>query len=164
MPREPAPGRWLLKSEPAAYSIRDLERDGRTSWEGVRNYQARNLLRDSLRLGDLGFFYHSSVDPPGVAGVLRIASTAFPDPTQFDPQSPYFEARASAVRPRWWTVQVEFVERFRCLVPLARLKATPELSGMMVVRAGARLSVQPVSTEHFAVVLRLGRAMGLGSP
>ncbi len=156
--RASRPGLWLLKSEPAVYSIADLEREGRTRWDGVRNYQARNLIRDALRPGDLGFFYHSNASPPGVAGLLRIASEAFVDATQFDPSSRYFDARAITVAPRWWTIEVEFVERFVELVPLATMRRTAALEGMMVLARGARLSIQPVREAHFRLVLRLARA------
>lgn len=149
---------WLLKSEPSEYSIADLERDGRGRWDGVRNFQARNLIRDAMRPGDLGLFHHSSAAPPGVAGLLRIASEPLVDPTQFDAASRYFDARATGAAPRWWTIEVEFVERFEQLVPLATLRQTVALEGMMVIRRGARLSVQPVDEGHFREVLRLARA------
>ncbi|HOU92249.1 MAG TPA: EVE domain-containing protein [Polyangiaceae bacterium] len=152
------PRRWLFKSEPSAYSIADLERDGRTRWDGVRSYQARNLIRDALMPGDLGLFYHSSTSPAGVVGLLRVASEPLADGTQFDPSSRYFDARATVAAPRWWTLEVEFVERFVELVPLATLRRTAALEGMMVLARGARLSIQPVREAHFRLVLRLARA------
>ena len=149
---------WLMKSEPSVYSIDDLVADGETMWEGVRNYQARNLLRDEMRVGDLGLFYHSSADPTGVAGICRVSSEPYPDPTQFDAQSPYFDAGADPADPRWILVDVEPVERFDEVVSLERLKADRALEGMLVLRRGMRLSVQPVERKHFARVLRLAGA------
>ena len=147
---------WLLKSEPGAYSIQDLERDGRTSWEGVRNYQARNFMRDDMQPGDGVLFYHSSADPPGVAGVARVCRAAYPDPTARDPESGYFDPKASDEDPRWYMVDIEFEERFPRVVPLEELKRTPGLEEMLVTTK-SRLSVQPVKPEEFEVVLRLGR-------
>lgn len=147
---------WLMKSEPDAYSIDDLERDGRTTWDGVRNYQARNHLRDAKR-GDTVLFYHSSTKPPGVAGVARVTREAFPDPTATDAKSEYFDPKSSADDPRWFTVEVEFVERFEDLVTLDELKADPRFEGMLVTRRGQRLSVQPVEPEHARAVIALGR-------
>lgn len=148
---------WLMKSEPDVYGIDDLARDGTTTWEGVRNYQARNFLRDDMRVGDLVLFYHSNASPPGVAGVARVSREAYPDPTAHDPASPYFDATAPRDAPRWLMVDVAFVERFPHMVPLDSLKADPALDGMLVLRKGQRLSVQPVAPEHFAHVVALGR-------
>lgn len=148
---------WLMKSEPHVYSISDLERDGRTTWDGVRNYQARNLLRDEVRAGDLVLFYHSSVQPPGVVGVARVVRRGHPDATAVDPDSTGFDPRSSPEEPTWYAVDVEFVERFPAMVPLARLREDPRLEGMLVTRRGQRLSVQPVESEHFRHVRRLGR-------
>ena len=106
------PRNWLMKSEPGVYSIHDLRRDGRTGWEGVRNYQARNFLRDDAQPGDRVLFYHSNADPPGVAGLARIARAGYPDPTALDPDSDYFDPKASEADPRWYTVDVEFEEAF----------------------------------------------------
>ncbi len=147
---------WLMKSEPTAYSIEDLERDGRTSWEGVRNYQARNFMRDDMRPGDGVLFYHSGAKPPGVAGVARICRAAYPDPTARDPESHYFDAKASDEDPRWFTVDLEFDERFPRVVSLDELKRAPGLEEM-VVTTRSRLSVQPVIPEEFEVVLRMAR-------
>ena len=150
------PRNWLMKSEPGVFSIDDLRRDGRTGWEGVRNYQARNFLRDDARPGDRVLFYHSNADPPGVAGLARIARAGDPDPTARDPRSEYFDPRASDEDPRWYTVQVEFVEAFPALVPLDALRATPGLEKMLVINK-SRLSVQPVTDEEYEIVVRLGR-------
>ncbi len=144
-----------MKSEPGVYSMADLVRDGRTMWEGVRNYQARNLMRDEMSVGDLVLFYHSSAEPMGVAGIARVASAAYPDPTQFDAKSPYYDARAKKSDPPWLLVDVEPVETFAEIVTLARLKSDPELADMMVTKRGMRLSVQPVATEHFRRVREL---------
>lgn len=151
---------WLMKSEPDAFSIDDLERVEREPWDGVRNYQARNFMRDEMAVGDLVLFYHSNAKPPGVAGVARVASAAYPDPSAFDPDSKYNDPKSDPDDPRWWLVDVEFVEKFVEVVSLDALKAEADgpLEGMLVVRRGQRLSVQPVEKHHFARVLRIARA------
>ena len=149
---------WLVKSEPEVYAIDDLARDGRTGWDGVRNYQARNYMRDEMAVGDLVLFYHSNAKPPGVAGVARVASAAYADPTQLDPKSEYYDEKASADAPRWMQVDVEHVETFDELVPLDALKSEAALEGMMVVQRGVRFSVQPVDKKHFARVLKMAGA------
>jgi predicted RNA-binding protein with PUA-like domain len=148
---------WLMKSEPGVYSIDDLERDGSTSWEGVRNYQARNFMRDDVKVGDLVLFYHSNAAPPGVAGIARVSKAAYPDPTQFDRRSKYFDETSSPDDPRWLLVDVEFVEKFPEAVPLDVLKSEPKLDGLLVIRRGQRLSVQPVEKQHFDLIRKLGR-------
>ena len=150
---------WLMKSEPAVYSIDDLSRDGQTFWEGVRNYQARNFMRDDMKVGDLVLFYHSNAERKeeiGVAGVARICCAAYPDPTAWDATNPYYDAKCPVGEPRWLRVDVEFISRLPVFVTLEILKAAPALEGMLVVKKGMRLSVQPVTAEHFAEVLRLG--------
>jgi predicted RNA-binding protein with PUA-like domain len=155
---------WLMKSEPDVFSIDDLERVGREPWDGVRNFQARNFMRDEMAVGDLVLFYHSNAKPPGVAGLARVATPAYPDPTAFDPDSEYYDPKSEADTPRWWLVEVEFVEKFAEYVSLDALKSEAEsdpegaLAGMLVVRRGQRLSVQPVERAHFARVLRLAGA------
>jgi predicted RNA-binding protein with PUA-like domain len=151
---------WLMKSEPDVFSIADLEQRGREPWDGVRNYQARNFMRDEMAVGDLVLFYHSNAKPPGVAGLARVACAAYPDPTAFDPDSKYYDPKSDPDDPRWWLVDVEFVERFAETVSLDALKAAAEaeLEGMLVVRRGQRLSVQPVDKSHFAAVLRMAKA------
>ena len=151
------PNHWLFKSEPGSYSIADLERDGRTFWNGIRNYQARNLLRDSIQPGDPVLVYHSNADPPGVAGIAVVVRGGYPDPTALDPESDYFDPRASSVDPRWYMVDIEFRERFPEVVPLGVLRETPGLE-KMVVTTKSRLSVQPVTPEEFEIVARMGRA------
>jgi predicted RNA-binding protein with PUA-like domain len=149
---------WLMKSEPDVYSIDDLARDGRAEWEGVRNYQARNLMRDEMREGDLVLFYHSNAKPPGVAGVARVCREAYPDATQFDRRSQYHDPKSKRDDPRWLLVDVEFVERFDEVVSLADLKADPALEGMKVTQKGQRLSVQPVDEPHFRHILKVAGA------
>lgn len=149
---------WLFKTEPELFSIEDLEREQRACWEGVRNYQARNFLRDEVQLGDLVLIYHSSVSPPGVAGLARVARAAYPDAYALDPKSAYFDPRSRAEEPRWWMVDLAFVERLPRFVSLAALKADRALAEMRVVRRGQRLSIQPVDKAHFQRVLRLGEA------
>jgi len=149
---------WLMKSEPDAFGIDDLEERRRTPWDGVRNYRARNTMRDEMAIGDLVLFYHSSATPSAVVGIARIGSEAYPDPTQFDPRSRYYDPKSSEAQPRWWLVDVEFVERLPQPVSLAELKADPELEGMWITQRGQRLSVQPVEKRHFRHVLRRGNA------
>lgn len=151
------PRYWLMKSEPDSYSIDDLKRDGRTSWEGVRNYQARNFMRDDMKPGDKVLFYHSGANPPGVAGLARVARSAYPDPTALDPRSDYHDPKATEEDPRWYMVDIEFVERFPSFVPIATLHDTPGLEEMLINRK-SRLSVQPVTRAELDIVTRLGRA------
>ena len=146
---------WLCKSEPDVYSIDDLERDGRTGWDGIRNYQARNFMRDSMRPGDLVLFWHSNADPAGVAGIASVAGAPLPDPTQFDRRSPYFDADSDRDDPTWMMVDIAFVERFPAVVALDALRAEAALAGMVALRKGNRLSVTPVTSGEFAAVRRL---------
>ncbi len=148
---------WLIKCEPGAYSIADLERDGVTGWEGVRNFQARNLLRDELKRGDGVLFYASNAEPSGVSGLAEVAKEGYPDPFAFKKRHRYYDADSDPESPTWYTVDVGFVERFPEIVPLATLKATPGLAAMMVVQKGSRLSVQPVKEAEWKIVLALGR-------
>ena len=151
---------WLMKSEPDVYSIDMLVRDGRQNWDGVRNYTARNNMR-AMELGDLAFFYHSSCEPPGIAGLMRISKLAHPDPSQFDPKSPYYDAKSKREAPRWDMVTVEPVQKAPTLVTLEQLKEDPRLEGMVVRQRGMRLSVQPVTAKHFAHVVTLAGLAGL---
>jgi predicted RNA-binding protein with PUA-like domain len=148
---------WLMKCEPDAYTIDDLARDGRTTWEGVRNYQARNFMRDDMREGDGVLFYASNAKPSGVTGIARIARAAYPDPFARKKGHKYFDPASNAAKPIWYTVDLEFVERFPTVVPLEELKNTPGLEKMMVIQKGSRLSVQPVTAAEFRIVSRLGR-------
>lgn len=150
---------WLMKSEPDVYSIEDLERDGQAEWDGVRNYQARNYMRDEMAVGDLVLFYHSNAKPPGVAGVAEVATEAYADPTQFDPESKYHDPKSTKEAPRWQLVDLAFVEKFDEVLGLDVLKEHAEaLDGMMVIKRGIRFSVQPVDKAHFKTVLKLAGA------
>ena len=155
---------WLMKSEPDVFSIDHLARDSVTPWEGVRNYQARNLLRDEIHVGDGVLFYHSSTQPPGVAGLAEVVHESYPDRTAFDPASPYFDPKSTPDAPRWFVVDVQFVERFPAVVPLAVLQKTPGLEDMRVTKKGMRLSVQPVTAEEWDIVVALGRAARPAEP
>jgi predicted RNA-binding protein with PUA-like domain len=155
---------WLMKTEPETYSIDDLARDGRTWWNGVRNYQARNFMRDAMRLGDPVLVYHSSAEPPGVAGLARVSGAAKPDPTALDPQDPHFDPKATKANPIWVMVEIEFVERFEAVLPLARLRAEPKLEGLALLARGQRLSIQPVSDAHFRTILALARRVATRPP
>lgn len=154
----PRHGLWLMKSEPDVYGIDALERDGATGWDSVRNFMARNFMKDEMKLGDLVLFYHSNAEPSGVAGLAKVSGPPRPDPTQFDPKSEYFDPTSPKDAPRWQMVEVAFVERFAKLVELDLLKRDPALAEMLVVRKGMRLSVQPVERRHFVRVLELARA------
>ncbi len=149
---------WLLKSEPDEFSIDDLAAaKGRTTaWFGVRNYQARNFMRDQMRVGDRAFFYHSSCPEPGIAGSVEIAAQAYPDATQFERKSPYYDAKATREAPRWVSVDVKLIEKFR-FVSLAELRKHPELARMRVLQRGNRLSVMPVDPAEWAFVAKLAR-------
>ncbi len=144
-----------MKSEPDAYSIDDLERDRREMWDGIRNYQARNMMRDDMRIGDEVFFYHSSCKEPGIVGICRVASEPYPDPTQFDPESRYYDPKSSKEDPRWILVDVEFVRKLDKPITLADIKALPGLDDLLLIRRGNRLSIMPVSAAHWDQILTL---------
>lgn len=146
---------WLVKSEPDVFGIDDLAREHSAMWEGVRNYQARNMMRDDMRIGDEVLFYHSSCPEPGVAGIAKVASKPHADPTQFDARSPYFDPKSDPKDPRWMLVDLAFVRKFRRIVTLAEIKADPKLSGMGLTRRGNRLSVMPVEAKHFRRIVSL---------
>lgn len=147
---------WLMKSEPNVYGIDDLRRDRETLWDGVRNYQARNFLR-SMQSGDLALFYHSNATPPGVVGLMQITKTNQVDPTQFEPQSKYFDPKSTPAQPRWQTVTVAYVETLPQMVTLEQLRATFNPDDLWVVRQGNRLSVMPVPTAIAEKIIALGR-------
>ncbi len=149
---------WLMKVEPSAYTIADLKRDGRTGWEGVRNYKARNLLRDEIKVGDGVLFYASNADPSGVTGIAEVVREGYPDPLQFQRDHHYYDPKAKTDAPTWYAVDVGFVEQFDVVVSLAELKAHPVLRDMMVTKRGMRLSVQPVTPLEFETVRAMGRA------
>ena len=146
---------WLMKSEPYAYSLDDLERDGWTHWDGVRNFKARNYMKE-MEIGDGVLFYHSNAKPPGIAGVARVCRLAYPDFTQFDPKSKYHDPRATEEKPWWYMVDIEFVARFPEEIGLPVLRTLPELAGMSLLKRGQRLSVQRVTPEEWAFILEFG--------
>ncbi len=146
---------WLIKSEPDVFSIAHLARVQREPWSGVRNYQARNYMWKDMKPGDLALFYHSNARPPGIAGIAKVAGVPYPDATQFDATSEYFDPKATAEKPRWWLVDFEFVGRFNELLPLEAIKADPVLSEMMVCQRGTRLSITPVDPLHFKRACKL---------
>jgi predicted RNA-binding protein with PUA-like domain len=148
---------WLMKCEPEAYSIADLERDGRTTWEGVRNYQARNFLRDQMQEGDGVLFYASNADPSGVTGLAQILRAGYPDPTAFLKGHKYFDPDSKKDAPAWYLVDIGFVERFPGVVSLETLKSTKGLESMVVTQKGSRLSVQPVTKPEYDIVVKLAR-------
>jgi predicted RNA-binding protein with PUA-like domain len=148
---------WLMKCEPAAYTIEQLERDGTTSWEGVRNYQARNFMRDEMTAGDKVLFYASNADPSGVSGVAEISREAYADKYALTPGHDYFDEKATPENPIWYMVDIRFVEKFPRLLPLDTLKKTAGLEQMVVTKKGSRLSIQPVTRQEFDIVVKLGR-------
>jgi predicted RNA-binding protein with PUA-like domain len=150
---------WLVKSEPHVYPWEQLVKDGQTHWDGVRNYQARNTMRDDMMIGDFVLFYHSNCKPPHVAGVAKVCREGYADHTAQDVNSNYFDPKASPENPRWIMVDIEAVEGMESTVSLPDMKANPNLDGMPLLAKGSRLSVQPVSGEHFTEVCRMG---GLG--
>ncbi len=154
----PMPTRyWLMKCEPAAYTIEALARDGRSGWEGVRNYQARNFMRDEMQVGDPVLFYASNADPSGVTGLATIVKPGYPDPFAFKKGHQYYDEASTRDKPTWYTVDIGFVEQFPAIVPLETLKRTKGLEQMVVVQKGSRLSIQPVTKAEFEIICRLGR-------
>lgn len=144
---------FLLKSEPNCFSIDDLARDGQTSWTGVRNYQARNILRDDMKVGDLCFFYHSNCEEPGIVGLMKVASEALPDMTALDIDDEHYDPKSTLENPIWITRTMEFVEKFPRIFTLTEIKNIPELAGMEVARKGSRLSVNKVDKQDFEYIL-----------
>ena len=151
---------WLVKSEPDTFSIHDLEAmpDQTEHWDGVRNYQARNFMRDDMQIGDLVLFYHSNTRPPGVAGVCEVVRQGYPDHTAWDPESRYFDPKSTPDSPRWFMVDVKLKEIFPRFVSLEELKSHPPLEGMRLLQKGNRLSVLPVKEHEFQEILRIGGA------
>ena len=147
---------WLMKSEPNLFSIDDLRAEKKDHWDGVRNYQARNFMRDEMKLGDEVLFYHSNSQPPGVTGLARVCREAFPDFTAWDKKSPYYDVKSSPDNPRWVMVEVEFVKKFSNLISLEQLKGYRELRGFRLLQKGNRLSILPVSKEEFDFIVSLG--------
>lgn len=143
---------WLIKSEPDVFGIADLRKAKREPWDGIRNYQARNFMRDGMEIGDLAIFYHSNAKPPGAVGLARVCSDVYPDPTQFDEKSNYFDPKSNPDDPRWLLRDFEFVLEFPEMVTLEELKETKALEGMLVTQRGTRLSITPVEPKHFRKV------------
>jgi len=147
---------WLMKSEPDCFSIDDLAAVGGPSmWEGCRNYTVRNFFRDTMQKGDKAFFYHSSCDPAGIVGTMEVVSEAYPDPTQFDPTSDYYDEKSPKDNPRWLLRDVQFVEKYDRIVTLAELRTVAGLEEMQVLRKGQRLSVMPVTEDEWKIVTKL---------
>ena len=149
---------WLMKSEPHVFSLADLKNSpySTTYWDGVRNYQARNFMRDQMKKGDLVLYYHSNCDQPGVVGIAAVTKEAYPDHTSWDPDSNYFDPKSTKEDPRWFMVDITWKRAFKRLVSLQEMKETPKLAEMRVVQRGQRLSVQPVEKRHFDLVVKMG--------
>lgn len=143
---------WLLKTEPNVYSIDDLEKEGVDHWDGIRNYQARNFIRDTMKKGDKIFIYHSRVQPIGIVGEAEVVSESYPDPTQFDPSEKYHDPKATPDNPRWFVVDVKFIRKYPQVLPLPMLKKVDGLKDMVLVQKGSRLSVQPVREQEWRVI------------
>jgi predicted RNA-binding protein with PUA-like domain len=148
---------WLMKSEPDVFSIQMLKKVKKEPWDGVRNYQARNFMRDEMKIGDQILFYHSNCDVPGVAGIAEVSKESHPDHTQFDKKSKYFDPKSTKEKPRWMMVEVKFKEAFDEVVSLAQIKEEKKLENMRLVQKGNRLSVMPIEKEHFDYILKLAK-------
>ncbi len=146
---------WLMKSEPREFGINDLERKGESLWDGIRNYQVRNLIRDTITVGDRALFYHSSCKDVGVAGEMEVVGTPVPDPTQFDPTSHYYDPKSPKDSPRWLAVPVRHVSTWGRVVPLAEIRATPALRNMTILKTGNRLSITEVTKEEYDVIYKM---------
>lgn len=148
---------WLMKSEPDAFGIDDLAKRPRKiePWDGIRNYQVRNMLRDDMQKGDEAFFYHSSCKEPGVVGIMRIVKEAYPDHTAFDPESKYYDPKSDPENPRWFMVDVQLIRKFKRVISLQELKSHSQLADMLILRRGNRLSITPVSKKHWNYILKL---------
>lgn len=149
---------WLMKSEPTTYGIDHLVAEKVTPWEGVRNYQARNFMRDDMKIGDHVLFYHSNCKPPGVVGLARVCKEAYPDHFAWDIESKYYDPKSSPDKPIWMMVNVEIVEKFNHVISLDTLKKTPGLEDMMVIKKGMRLSIQPLTKKQYDIVCALAQA------
>ena len=150
---------WLMKSEPEAYSIDDLKRDKQTYWDGVRNFEARNFLRDKIKKGDLAFFYHSNAEPSGIAGIAEVVGEGYPDPSAFDSKDVHYDPKSKKEKPIWYVIDIRFKERFDSLIPLDELRRTEGLSEMALFTR-VRLSVQPVRPEEWKIISKLARPAG----
>ena len=148
---------WLMKSEPDAFSIDDLQQrpEQTEHWDGVRNYQARNMMRDEMKIGDQVFFYHSNCDVPGIVGIAEVVKESYPDFTAFDPNDKHFDPKSKQDKPTWYMVDVRFVRRLKRTISLKELKQIPALADLALVRRGNRLSIMPVSQQHWELILGL---------
>ena len=146
---------WLMKSEPETYGIDHLKKDKIVPWDGIRNYQARNMMRDGMKKGDLAFFYHSNCKVPGIVGIMEINKEAYPDFTQFDENSNYYDPKSTQENPRWILVDVKFKKKFNDVISLHELKTYPELEEMLILRKGNRLSITPVEKSQWDFILQL---------
>ncbi len=151
---------WLMKSEPNCYSIHDLEKKKVDCWDGVRNYQARNFMRDDMKVGDLAIFYHSNSKPPGAAGLMSICKESYPDHYAQDPDDEHFDVKSTKEKPIWFMVDVKYEETFTRYVPLPEIKQTKDLEDMLLIKKGMRLSVQPLSKKQFDKICAMGRSDG----
>ncbi len=146
---------WLMKSEPDVYGIDHLEKEGVNMWEGCRNYTVRNFIRDEMKIGDLAFFHHSNSDPSGIVGTMELVSDPYPDPTQWDPTSHYYDPKSPKDNPRWFVRDMKYRSKFGRTISLAELRETPGLEEMLVIRKGQRLSVMPVTKKEWDIVNKL---------
>ncbi|MCK5782931.1 MAG: EVE domain-containing protein [Desulfobacterales bacterium] len=148
---------WLMKSEPTAFSIDDLKNmpNQTEHWDGVRNYQARNMMRDQMKVGDQVFFYHSNCKVPGIVGIMEVVRESYPDHTAFDPQSKYFDPKSNPEKPRWFMVDIKYIRHTSRVIPLTELKDCEPLENMQLVRKGNRLSIIPVSADEWKIILQL---------
>ncbi|HWP31437.1 MAG TPA: EVE domain-containing protein [Fimbriimonadales bacterium] len=146
---------WLFKSEPSTYSFDDLLKEGSATWDGVRNYKARNYMKNEMKVGDLVFYYHSSCEEPGIVGIAEVIKEAIPDDSQFDPKSEYYDPGSNPENPRWWMVTIRAVEKFPRLVSLKELRNTPGLEEMVILQKGNRLSITPVKRKEWEIIRSL---------
>lgn len=148
---------WLMKSEPETFSIDDLAKKPKQTepWDGVRNYQVRNWLRDEIKVGDLAFFYHSSCDTPGIAGIIEIVKNGYPDSTAFDPNSKYYDPKSTKENPRWYRVDVHLIEKFPHIISLTELREHPLLQKMRLLQKGSRLSITPITKVEWEIILQM---------
>lgn len=146
---------WLMKSEPEVFSIDDLQKRGTSLWDGVRNYQARNFMMNDMQIGDEILFYHSSCEPPGVAGLAKVVGLAEPDPTQFDKKSEYYEPAATKEKPRWFCIKAGFVKKFPRLISLAEIRDEKALAKMLLLKRGQRLSIQPLTPKEYECIVKM---------
>jgi len=148
---------WLMKSEPGCFSIDDLKKCPKQTeaWDGIRNYQVRNIIRDQIKVGDKAFFYYSNAKPSGVAGIMEVVSNPYPDPTAFDPEAKHYDPKSTLENPIWLLVDVKFIKKFKRVIPLQELRAEPLLSDLWILRQGSRLSITPVTAAEWEAILAL---------